>query len=88
MVKVLPAKNTIEVSHDESVSIRCSALYYMLLSTSGLSHWPFTPESRVRIPLGVPYGSVVQSGEYVPVTHEVAGSKLARVARLIIKTTL
>ena len=80
MVKVLPAKDTIEVSQDESVSIRCSALYYMLLSTSGLSHWPFTPESRVRIPLGVPYGSVVQSGEYVPVTHEVAGSKPARVA--------
>ena len=33
-------------------------------------------------------GSVVQSGEYVPVTHEVARSKLARVARLTIKTNL
>ena len=27
-------------------------------------------------------GSVVQSGEYMPVTHEVAGSKPARVANM------
>ena len=44
----------------ESIVMNVLSIRYMLPSTSGLSRRPFTAESGVRIPLGVPYGLLVK----------------------------